>query len=322
MLSTLAFRIRRLAWLLAFPVVAGTQVTGGDVILAQNARMTLTRADYETALVQLVPEDRRPDFTSSPRHINGLLNTLLVRKTLAAEAREAGLDREPLPEGADESAVLAQRLLASIDAEAEADFDRRIDVFTAKAREDYLVNRQAYVTAEQVEWSWIFVDTAKRGGDAAARGVADKARAALSSGAAFANVAQEFSDDRESAANGGRMPWATRAEIHPTLAETLFAMKEVGDVSAVVPSRTGYHVVRLDGRRPARQQTFDEVKARLLEKSKQAHVAARRAARIEAISTDPGLRVNQPAIDALVTTVDPAAVRKVLQSPPSNPPPN
>jgi parvulin-like peptidyl-prolyl isomerase len=213
-------------------------------------------------------------------------------------------------------------MLARLDAEAEADFDRRIDVFTARAREEYLVNRHVYVTPEQVEWSWIFVDTAKRGGDAAARGAADKARAALSSGAAFANVAQEYSDDRESAANGGRMPWATRAEIHPALAETVFAMKDVGEVSAAIPTRTGYHVVRLEGRKPGRQQTFDEVKARLLAKSKEAHVAAKRAARIEAISTDPGLRVDQAAVDALVTTVDPAAVRKALQSPPSNPPPN
>jgi hypothetical protein len=321
MLSTLAFRFRWLAWGLAFPVAAAAQVAGGDAVLAQNARMTLTRAEYETALAQLVPEDRRADFTSSPRHVNGLLNTLLVRKTLAAEAREAGLDREPVPQGADEPAVLAQRMLARLDAEAEADFDRRIDLFTARAREEYLVNRQVYVTAEQVEWSWIFVDAGKRGDDMA-RGVADQARAELAKGVAFAAVAQEYSDDRESAANGGRMPWASRAEIHPAIAATLFAMKDVGEVSAAIPTRTGYHIVRLEGRKPGRQQTFDEVRDRLLAKSRDAHVAARRAARIEAISTDPGLRVNQAAVDALVTTVDPAAVRKALQSAPSNPPPN
>ena len=82
-------------------------------MLAQNARMTLTRADYETELARLVPEEHRAEFAGSPQGIAGLLNVLLVRKTLAAEAREAGLDREPLGEGAgvDVDTILSQRLL-------------------------------------------------------------------------------------------------------------------------------------------------------------------------------------------------------------------
>ena len=324
MFSMLLGRVCWLLWMIAFPVAAGADVVDRDVVLVQNARMTLTRADYESALARLVPENLRAEYSSNPQRVSGVLNALLVRKMLAAEAREEGLDRDPMPQGADVDAVLVQRRWARLDAEAEADFDRRIDGFTAKAREDYLVNRQAYVAPEQVDWSWIYVDAAKRGDDAALA-IAERVRAELVKGATFASLAPQYSDDPTSVSNGGRMSWASRAEIHPTIAETLFTMKEVGEVSALIRTRTGYHVVRLEGRRPARQLTFDEVKDRLLGNSKKAHVEARRAAKIEAITTDPGLRIDQAAVDALVIPGDPEAVRRALQSlqsPPLNPSPN
>jgi len=320
MLSMLAGRRSWLGWMLAFPAAAFAQVPGGDVILAQNARMTLTRADYETALARLVPEDRRADFASSPKLIDGLLNTLLVRKTLAGEARETGLDREPLPQGADEDAVLAERFLVKLDVEAQADFDRRIEVFTAKAREDYLVGRRTYVTPEEVEFSQVFVDSAKRG-DEAALAIAKKVRTELRSGAAFAALAREYSDDEASAANSGRVSWVSRAGLDPVLASALFAMKEANEGGEVVRTQTGYYVVRLEGRRPGgRQQTFDEVKERILAKMKEAHVQARRSAKAEAIAKDPMLFVNQPAIDALLIPGDPEAIRRALQAlPPETP---
>jgi hypothetical protein len=324
MRSMLASRCRWLIWMLAVPIVAGAEDARREIILVQNARMTLTRAEYEIALERLVPENRRPEFSSSAEHVTSLLNRLILRKTLAAEAREAGLDREPLPEGADAETVLAARRLARLDVDAELDFNRRIEGFTAKAREDYLVNRRTYLTPEEVEWSWVFVDAQKRGEDGAL-GIARQVRAGLASGVAFAKLAQEFSDDPTSASTGGRMPWASRAELHPTIAETLFAMKEVGEISGVVRTLTGYHVIRLDGRRQPRQQTFDEVKDEILGKLRQAHVGAWRVDKTNAIETDPGLRVDQAAIDALVTATDPDATRKMLralQSPPPARPPN
>jgi hypothetical protein len=323
MLSILAGRRSCLAWVLAFSIAAWTEVAGGQVMLAQNARVTLTRADYETELARRVPEDHRAEFAGSPQRIAELLNLLLVRKTLAAEAREAGLDREPLGEGAgvDEDTILSQRLLAKLDAEARADFDRRIEGFTAKAREDYLVNRQNYVAPEQIELSQIFLDVEKRGDEEALR-IAGMARARLSDGADFAALAREVSDDAESAAKGGRVVWTRRTRLDPTLARTVSAMKQIGEISDVVRTQNGYTIVRLDGKRPARQQTFDEAKDRILTQLRQDHVDASRTAKADAIVADPKLRVNQPAIDALVIDPAPEAVRRALQAVPPGPPPN
>lgn len=323
MVSMLAGRRSCLAWVLTFAIAAWAEVAGGQVMLAQNARVTLTRADYETELARRVPADHRAEFAASPQRIAELLNVLLVRKTLAAEAREAGLDREPIGEGAgvDADTILSQRMLAKLDADARADFDRRIDRFTAKAREDYLVNRQYHVAPEQIELSQIFLDVEKRGGEEALR-IAEAARARLSGGADFAALAREVSDDAESAAKGGRVVWTRRTRLDPALARTVSAMKEIGEVSDVVRTQNGYTIVRLDGKTPPRPQTFDEAKDRILAQLRADHVDASRTAKTEAIVADPKLRVNQPAIDALVIAPAPEAVRRALQAVPPSTPPN
>jgi parvulin-like peptidyl-prolyl isomerase len=321
MFATLATRCRWLAWMVTFPVAALAQVAGGDVVLAQNARMTLTRADYDAAVARLVPEQYRPDFASRTKLIDSLLNALLVRYTLAAEARELGLDREPLPPDADANTVLAERMTARLDAEARADFDRRIDVFTARAREEYLVTRKSYVLPEEVAFSLIFVDATTRGDDAAMQ-LASKVRADLLNGASIEELARQYSDDKASAANGGRVTWVARAGMDPWLAKTVFEVKEVGETSEVVRAKAGSYFVRLDGKRPGRQQTFDEVKEGILAKMKEAHVKAQRGSKVEAISKDPGLRINQPAIDALYEPGDPEAIRRALRNLPPELSPN
>jgi peptidyl-prolyl cis-trans isomerase C len=323
MLSMLINRGVWLASMLVFAAAAAADVPGAEVTLVENAHVRLTRADFDEELVRRVPDRYRAEFAGNAERLTSMLNFLLIKKTLAAEARKAGLDREPIPQGAaaDPESVLAQRFLVALLEEARTDFDRRIEGFTAKAREDYLVHRQSYVTKEQVEVSQLFVESGKRG-DAAALQDATNARADLVKGADIAQLALAFPDDRPSALKLGRGKWISREEVDATLGKLLFDLNAVGDVTEPIRTRSGYYLFRLEGKRPPRPQTFDEVKDQLLEQLKQAYVDERRTAKNDSIVKDPKLVINQPAVDALVGTVDPGVVRKALQATPSKPPAN
>jgi parvulin-like peptidyl-prolyl isomerase len=157
------------------------------------------------------------------------------------------------------------------------------------------------------------LESAKRGDDAT-RELMNKLRTDLLAGADFAGMAREYSDDRASAPNGGRVGWTSRADVNYWLDKSVASLDKVGDVSEVLPTKSGYYIVRLDGRKRGRQQTFDEVKDGILAKMKEQHVAARRDAKNESIYTDPALRVNQAAVDALLTPADPEATRKALRA--------
>ena len=68
---------------------------------------------------------------------------------------------------------------------------------------------------------------------------------ALKSGADFAEMAKKYSDDKNSAVNGGALPWLTKGQTLPAFEKALFAL-EKGQMSEPVLSEAGYHIIRLD----------------------------------------------------------------------------
>ncbi len=87
---------------------------------------------------------------------------------------------------------------------------------------DTNVERQTYLKAKAV------LDSIRAGGD-------------------FADFAKRYSADA-TASNGGDLGWSKRGDFVPEFEEVLFALKE-GQVSDVVKTQYGYHIIQLMGRR-------------------------------------------------------------------------
>jgi len=149
-------------------------------------------------------------------------------------------------------------------------------------------------------------------GDEAALARAKEARRRIVAGEDFAKVAREYSDDPTTRDKGGALPFVPRERLAKAYADGVFALTHVGEISQPIKAPSAYHVVRLDERRPPRQLTFDEVRDGILQKLRQRYVEDEREARIKEINTDASLEVNQPAIDALVTHVDPQLLKAPL----------
>jgi peptidyl-prolyl cis-trans isomerase D len=78
----------------------------------------------------------------------------------------------------------------------------------------------------------------------------------------FAEVAKKNSQDPGSAANGGDLDWQTRGAFVKPVEDAMFALKK-GEISDIVESEFGYHIVKLLDAREAKQKSFDEVRAEL-----------------------------------------------------------
>jgi peptidyl-prolyl cis-trans isomerase C len=273
----------------------------GDEVLAENGYVKLTRSDYETDLLR-VPPEMRGDFAASPKRLTTMLNTLLLNKTLAKEARDTGLDRD------DEIArrlaleterFLAQAMIGKIENAAAAEFDAREAEFLPTARETYMLNKQKYRRPEQISASHILFDPAKRGNDAALA-LANETRAKLRAGANFATLAAELSDDPTAKTNGGALGWFGPNKMDPAFYKAAVALKEPGDLSEPVQSAFGWHIIRLDGRRPPQDMPWEQARKLIMEDLKQRYINDARDKKLNAIRNDPQLKVNQAAIDALV----------------------
>ena len=311
------YRLPLFAWALVAPFVCSAPLHAqlpADV-LAKNRWMELTRADFDAAL-QRVPPNLRYEFATSPRRVQTVLNSLLVTKTLAAQAKahgtRPGAINAQATAGREADRAFASAELKRIEADAAAAFDKNKAAFEAKAREIYDLNRDDYKTPEEVRLSDVAVLVNGRG-DEAAKQRAAEARAKIVSGEDFAAVAREYSDDPTSRDKGGALPFVTAKGMAPALAKSVFQLKSVGEVSQPIRAPSAYHVVRLEERRAPQQKPFEAVRDSIMQTQRQRYIAEQRELRIQAIHSDPELQLNQPAIDSLVNRVDPKVFRAPLE---------
>ncbi len=94
--------------------------------------------------------------------------------------------------------------------------------------------------------------------DAAARAKAEVARERAMAGEDFAELAKELSEG-PSGPTGGDLGFFEKGRMVQPFGEAAFAL-DVGEISAVVQTRFGYHVIVVEEKRPAGTVPLDEVK--------------------------------------------------------------
>jgi peptidyl-prolyl cis-trans isomerase D len=99
-------------------------------------------------------------------------------------------------------------------------------------------------------------------------------------GADFAEIAKKNSDDPGSAPKGGDLGWVTKGQMVPNFEATAFSLKK-GEISNVIKTEYGFHIVQVTEREDARVKPFDEVKAELATESKKQLVFDRMQSSIE-----------------------------------------
>lgn len=78
----------------------------------------------------------------------------------------------------------------------------------------------------------------------------------------FAKLAKQSSQDPGSAEKGGDLDWFSRGAMVKDFEDTAFMLKE-GQISDVVRSDFGFHIIRVTGVRPERSKPLEEVKAEI-----------------------------------------------------------
>ena len=76
----------------------------------------------------------------------------------------------------------------------------------------------------------------------------------------FAELAKEHSIDKSNAARGGDLGFFGRGRMVPEFEETAFGLASDGDVSEIVKTRFGYHIIIRVEREDGKPKPFDEVK--------------------------------------------------------------
>jgi parvulin-like peptidyl-prolyl isomerase len=81
----------------------------------------------------------------------------------------------------------------------------------------------------------------------------------LENGAEFGDMAREYSDDTSNSPDGGDLGFITRGQMEENFEDTAFAL-EVGEVSDIIETSYGYHILKVLDRQKETLQKYEEVK--------------------------------------------------------------
>lgn len=131
----------------------------------------------------------------------------------------------------------------------------------------------------------------------------DAANEKITSGAKFEDVVLEFSEDKGSAGNGGKLPWFGCNRMVPEFIIATRNLKDTGSVSAPFSTPFGYHIIKLIGRKPV--GTFEEEESNLknrLEKDLRNKLSQETV--INRIKQENGFKEYPKAKEAVLATLD------------------
>ena len=82
----------------------------------------------------------------------------------------------------------------------------------------------------------------------------------LQNGEDFVELAKKYSIDPNAKTTGGELGFHPKGTLLPEYEEVAFKLAKVGQVSGIVKTQYGYHIIRLEGTKPPAFVAFDEVK--------------------------------------------------------------
>ena len=175
------------------------------------------------------------------------LDRLVVKKLLLKEATKEKIESEK-----DFQAKLAdireQLVIESL-------LKKKLSVDSKLTDEDlkkyYDTNRDTFKREKEINTRHILLKTEEE---------AKQVQGKLVKGEDFAELARQYSVDPNAKTTGGDIGFHPKGTLLPEYEAAAFKLSKVGQMSGIVKTQFGFHIIRLEGTRPLSYVPFEEVK--------------------------------------------------------------
>ncbi|TXH07546.1 MAG: peptidylprolyl isomerase [Rhodocyclaceae bacterium] len=159
----------------------------------------------------------------------------------------------------------------------------QLAVTDAEVKAWYDANKERFRQAEERRASHILIASEKLGKNKAKAKAEDLLQQIRKNPGAFEDLAKKNSDDPGSASKGGDLGFFGRGMMVKPVEDTTYALKE-GEISGVVESDFGFHIIKLTGIHAAKEKPLADVKAEIEAELKKTGAARKFAEAAEAFS--------------------------------------
>jgi len=245
-------------------------------VLAKIGDQIITLKDFKEAL-QLQPHQFRSRYTTIERK-KQFLRTLIQFEVLVLEAKKQGLDKLKEVRDARKQAMvkaLLSRVVQRIQPTKVS--DKELKLFYKQNYRKY--NRPERRRVSHIFWSMPTGSKpeAWKKKKVTIEGVYNNIKNTNQKPRGFVDMVKAHSEDETTKAGGGDLGYGIATQKggkwEPKFSAAVFALKKVGDLSGIVKTSRGYHVIRLEEIVPPLTQTFSQVRSllehRMLEKKRE-----------------------------------------------------
>jgi peptidyl-prolyl cis-trans isomerase C len=189
----------------------------------------------------------------SEKGLRGFLeNYVITREVLYQDAKKKGLDKK--------KEILARvedfKRAMVIDALLEEELRGKDEVSDSEVQKYYQENQDRFTEPREVRIRHIVVNSEP---------ILKEVLMKLSKGEGFVKLASTYNIDK-SREDGGNLGYIRRGQLAPSFAqfeEAVFSLRRKGEVSEVVKTPYGYHLIELEDRRGTALRPFDQVREKI-----------------------------------------------------------
>ena len=237
----------------------GVESEDRSKVVAKVGSESITVCDVTEALNKMSPYLRKA--YEAPEKRQQFLDNMIRFELIAQEAQRRGYDDDD-----EVQRVRKQMMIQRLNKQLQESI-RLSDITEEEMREYYEEHEDDYHKAEMVRIARVVTKTAPE-----AQRVLKQAQSKANDSRYFRQLAREHSIDEQTREHGGDLPYFSRVEdrsedapeIDETVVEAAFSLDMRDPLySKVIETEDGFNVIRLRGRRKARDLSFDDVKRQI-----------------------------------------------------------
>lgn len=215
---------------------------GGEPVVARINDKEITLSEFNDRLKEFPSLAHTEGIDIETK--KGFLDNLIVRELLYQEALRSGIDKEK--DTASFIEEMKKRVV--VDKFFKKEVDDKVSVKEDEVKKFYNEHPEEAKSPDEVRASHILLKT---------REDAEMVKKKIKEGVKFEDIAKKYSIDHGSREKGGDLGFFSQGMMVPEFDKAAFKLK-AGEVSDIVETRFGFHIIKVLGKREGRQKGFDE----------------------------------------------------------------
>lgn len=268
-----------------------------EVILDKN-NVVVTEEDIERYIETRLPENDRLRIVARPGFLKETIENIYSIRKLAAQAR----NNKRLDQGLVQWTTQMESDRVYMKAQMQDIADQQIEKvnWEARAKETYLAESDRFKKQESVHAAHVLIKPEGRS-DEAAFALAKEIRTKALNGDNFTDLAIAFSEDKSVKRNSGDLGQFNRGRMVKEFEDAVFSLANPGDISDVVKTQFGYHVIKLIDKTAGSKSTFEEVKDQIIDELQAADEKLILGNLVTSMRTEAISGINSKAMEKLIS---------------------